>query len=278
MGLKFGRLKYMMLPGRQVRLKKSWGQNLLIDSSALSFIAEFIKRISKDKAIVEFAAGSGNLTERLLNNNLNVLAVEMEREIVKRLKTRFGNNKSLQILEMNMMKFDFEKYYQEYGRLVIAGNLPYNLSKFFLFKIFDNSMFISDAVLMFQYEVARRITARPGEREWSLMSVFSGLLSDAQIIKVLEPGSFLPPPDVRSAVVYFKFYDDIDRYMLYKSSRGIFKEVFNYPRKSLRNIIKTRFGEEYLKTLDKKIDLNKRPQNLTIEEIRIICNEISRSN
>lgn len=258
-----------------VILKKSWGQNLLVDRPVLEFMAGFIRNVSYTNCVVEFAAGTGNLTEYLINSGLYVFAVEMERDIIKILDSRFGNQSSLKILNMNMMDFPFEEYSRKYGRMTITGNLPYNLSKLFLFKVFENAPYIKDAVLMFQYEVAIRLVASCGDRDWSVMSVFSSLLSEANIIKIINPNAFFPPPKVRSALVHFKFYDDInDKYVLYKQINKVVQEIFKYPRKNLRNIIRSRFGDEKLVSIGRMVDLNKRPQNLTLDDIRSICNEI----
>lgn len=264
--------------GRDIKLERSWGQNLLVDRAALEFISNFVDNISDGDCVVEFAAGTGNLTEYLLKRGMNVVAVEMERGVLEVLHRRFANHSGLKIIEMNMMDFSFEKYYIEYGRLIIIGNLPYNLSKLFLFKIFEHSPYLQDAVLMFQYEIARRIVALPGERDWSVLSVFSSMLAKTNIVRILEPDSFMPAPRVRSAIVHFRFYDDIgDRYMLYKRSNRVVREIFNYSRKSLRNIIRSRFGDEKSVSIGRLVDLNKRPQNLTLDDIRNICNEISGS-
>lgn len=251
-------------------LKKSWGQHLLINPDILESIADSVLREFGAKVVIEFAAGSGNLTEYLLEKFNKVIAIEMERDVLKRLRDRFGRNEKLEILDINMMNFDFKSFFEKYGRLVIVGNLPYNLSKHFLFKIFENSIYIKGAILMFQYEVAQRIVANSGDRDWSTMSVFARMLADPEIIRVIGKGAFLPPPKVDSALVCLKFFDDIARYKLYIESNKFVQEIFNYPRKSLRNIIKARFGDEVLMAIQNIVDTTKRPQNLTLDEIELI--------
>ncbi|GEM_PF-1803215 len=255
---------------RSHHLKKSWGQHLLVDQRILSQIASEVKRAAGNDPIIEFAAGTGNLTEYLTNLCKYVIAVEMERDVISELKKRFEGKKGIEIIEMNMMNFDFKKYYEKYGRLIIVGNLPYNLSKLFLFRIFENACYVKDAFLMFQYEVARRITAEVGEKEWSVMSVFARTLSLPEIIITAGKSSFNPPPKVDSSVVHLGFYDSMDRYMLYKGFNRIVQEIFNYPRKSLRNIIKSKFSEKFLPLIQERVDLNKRVQNLSLDEIKFI--------
>ncbi|MGB9599695.1 MAG: 16S rRNA (adenine(1518)-N(6)/adenine(1519)-N(6))-dimethyltransferase RsmA [Myxococcota bacterium] len=264
------------LDSKSQRLKRSWGQHLLINRDILEFIANNVSRESDNGVVIEFAAGSGNLTEYLLESCEKVIAIEMERDVLKSLKKRFAGNNHLELLEMNMMNFDFRKFFEIYGRVVIVGNLPYNLSKLFLFKVFENAVYIKSAFLMFQYEVAKRVVANTGDRDWSTMSVFARMLSNPEIIKVVGRGSFFPPPRVDSAIIYFNFYEDISRYKLYKECNRSIQEIFNYPRKSMRSILKARFGEDILLSIQDILDITKRPQNLTILEIEKIC-EIIRS-
>jgi len=255
--------------------KKSWGQHFLVDPYVLDSIASSIHTISENNTVIEFASGTGNLTEYLLNKGYRVVAVEMERDAVGQLKRRFIGREGIEILEENMMRFDFESCHKRFGRLVVVGNLPYNLSKLFLFRIFDNSIYIKDAYLMFQLEVARRIVADAGEREWSPMSVFARILSKPEIIAIVKRSSFSPPPKVESAVVHLEFFEDADRFDYYRRNNRLIQEIFNYSRKTLKAIIRLRFGDEYIEHLSKSLDISKRPQNLTLEEIEEICEVIN---
>jgi len=252
--------------------KKSWGQHLLVDPYVLDSIASSVQ--SENNILIEFASGTGNLTEYLLSKGYRVIAIEMEREAVTALKERFSGKEGIEILEENMMKFDFELYYKRYGRMTVVGNLPYNLSKVFLFKVFDNSPFVKDAYLMFQLEVARRIVADVGEKEWSPMSVFARILSEPEIVMVVKRGSFFPPPKVESALVHLRFNSDENTFNFYKRYNRLIQEVFNYSRKTLKSIIRLRFGDEYIQRLERVLDLSKRPQNLTLNELKIICEVI----
>jgi 16S rRNA A1518/A1519 N6-dimethyltransferase RsmA/KsgA/DIM1 with predicted DNA glycosylase/AP lyase activity len=91
----------------------------------------------------------------------------------------------------------------------------------------------------------------------------------------VSKSSFVPPPRVESGVVHLNFYDDSERIFLYKGYNKIVQEIFNYPRKTMRNIIRSRFGEEFLEPLSTRIDLNKRPMELTPSEIEFIYRVIS---
>ncbi len=268
-------MNYSRSKSRSGNLKKSWGQHLLVNETVLETIASEVSSSAGGNPVIEFAAGTGNLTEYLLKKCNKVIAIEMERDVISKLKARFSGNGSLEIIEMNMMQFDFEKYFEKYGRLTVAANLPYNLSKLFLFRLFENAAYIKDACLMFQKEVAERITARPGDRDWSAMSVFATLLSSPSVIIRADRNSFSPPPRVDSAVVYMQFYDDVSRYLLYRKFDRMVQDIFNYPRKSLRNIIRSRFGEKYLIEISGRVDLSKRPQNLTLDDIEFIYRVIS---
>lgn len=243
---------------------------MLINTGLLESIALEVKDSSGGGLVFEFGAGTGNLTEYLLKVCRRVIAVEMERDMIKVLKERFYNVDKLDIIEMNMMDFDFEEYFSKYGRLIVVANLPYNISKLFLFKLFDNALYLKDAFLMFQFEVAERITARVGDRNWSAISVFTNMLTTSKILFKVNKGSFSPPPKVESALVWLRFLKDSKMYSLYKSSNKLVQKIFNYPRKSVKSIIKLLFGKRYLDVLSERLDLSKRPQSLTLDDIRIL--------
>ncbi|MCX7944565.1 MAG: 16S rRNA (adenine(1518)-N(6)/adenine(1519)-N(6))-dimethyltransferase RsmA [Deltaproteobacteria bacterium] len=258
------------------RLKRSWGQHILINRNVLEIIASIVSESADKQPVIEVAAGSGNLTEFLSKRCSKVIAVEMERDMVDSLRKRFESSKNVEIIEMNMLRFEFEKYYRKYNRLVITGNLPYNLSKLFLFKLLDNAVYIKDAFLMFQFEVARRITAKPNDRDWSSISVVTNILTKPELLLKVGRGSFKPQPKVDSAFIHLSFFDDTSRYLLYEKCNRMIQDIFNYPRKNLRNIVKSRYGTQYLDIVGKGIDLSLRPQNLTIGDIQYLCNTILR--
>jgi 16S rRNA (adenine1518-N6/adenine1519-N6)-dimethyltransferase len=184
-----------------LRAKKSWGQNFLGDEEILDHIAR-LAVVEPGTPVVELGAGLGHLTAVLLARGATVIAVERDRDMAAVLRGELGDR--VRVLEADAARL---RYAELAGgaRVVVVGNLPYHLTSPILFSLLDQAAVIVRAVLLVQREVAERIAAAPGTRDWGLLSVLLQHRADVSVERRVPPGAFQPPPKVESAVLRVAF-------------------------------------------------------------------------
>jgi len=187
-----------------VRPKKSLSQNFLINDKAARRIVESLE-LKKDDTVLEIGAGKGALTKHLLGKAEKVFAVEIDELLCSHLHQRFGERENLVIVNMDILKVNFENLIGGGNLCKVVGNLPYQITSPVLSLLVKNRAVIPLCVLMVQKEVASRICAVPGNRDWSPLSIAVQLYSDVKILFHLKPGSFFPPPRVESSVIKMVF-------------------------------------------------------------------------
>jgi len=183
--------------------KKSLGQNFLIDPEALQTIVEALD-LKPGEPVLEIGPGIGFLTELLIESGAQVTAVELDDNLVTRLKNTFG--KKLNVVHKNFLDFDLNEYGPD--KFKVVGNIPYHITTPIISHIFGEvgeprswSHKISRVVMTIQYEVGLRLVAHPGEKDYSRLTLLSNYFTNAKIEKKLPQDSFLPAPKVRSAIV-----------------------------------------------------------------------------
>jgi 16S rRNA (adenine1518-N6/adenine1519-N6)-dimethyltransferase len=229
-----------LLDRHGLRAKKSWGQNFLGDEAILDGIA----RLAVERAgevIVELGSGLGHLTERLLAHGARVVAVERDRDMARVLRGEFGE--SIRLVEADAARVDFARLAAEApggaaeGRVAVAGNIPYHLTGPILFSLLDQAAAVSRAVLLVQREVAERLSASPGTKDWGLLSVLLQQRGPVEIDRVVPRGAFHPPPRVESAVVRIDLHGRAPRDADPRRFRLLVKGGFGQRRKTLRNAL-----------------------------------------
>ena len=241
--------------------KKSLGQNFLNDNKIIKIIAD-IGNISHSDLILEVGAGTGNLTEKILEQSpKKLIVIEKDQSLALYLKDKFGDR--INIFNEDMMKFDYKKYYKE--KLIVFGNLPYNIStqilvKWIRIKNLDN--FCKKFILMFQKEVADRILAETNTKNYGRLSILSNWKMKIDKVIDIEPESFKPTPKVKSTLLVFtpkkKYYNLKNT----KNLEHVTNIFFNQRRKMIKKPLKLLFNnyEEISNKLNLKLTL--RPQNL----------------
>jgi 16S rRNA (adenine1518-N6/adenine1519-N6)-dimethyltransferase len=218
-----------------LRPKKSWGQNFLCDPSVNAAIAE-AAQADADHLVVELGAGTGALTRALLERGGTVIAVERDRDLVPILRRELGSSPKLQILEADAARLDYQHLaLRTGGPLIVAGNLPYQLSSRIMVSLADAKDHVSRAVIMVQEEVAARLCAEPNSRVYGLLTVLVQRAFNAEILKRVGPEAFVPRPKVRSAVVQLTphglgFAPARDRHLVHAA-----RAAFSARRKTLKN-------------------------------------------
>jgi 16S rRNA (adenine1518-N6/adenine1519-N6)-dimethyltransferase len=219
--------------------KSRLGQNFLRDQQAIQRIVAALGDISA-RSVVEIGPGKGAITDILAAKAGRLTAVELDRELAWTLQERFLPDKgfpNVQICREDVLAFDFVSAAQgAEERLLVVGNLPYYITSPILLRLAEQSAAIDLAVLMVQREVADRIAAKPGCRDYGLLSVTLQLYGSIELLFALPPEAFVPPPEVHSAVFRWIFEP---RFLELRVEERPFisflKKAFALKRKTLSN-------------------------------------------
>jgi 16S rRNA (adenine1518-N6/adenine1519-N6)-dimethyltransferase len=213
------------------------GQHFLIRGSILERIAAAACPARQD-LVVEIGPGRGALTEKLLKRAARVVAVEVDPRLVERLHLKFAAQPRLEIVCADVLQTDLAQW----GRATIAGNLPYYIAS----PILEKVLLLNPprAVFLIQKEVAERLVARPGDREYGYLTVRTALFARARLLFEVKPAAFHPPPKVDSAVVLLEprapnpGLPDRDAFLRFVA------QCFRQKRKTLRNNLAGFYGKE----------------------------------
>lgn len=226
-----------ILARHNLRPKKDWGQNFLGDEEVLGRIADACS-VGEGDVVVELGAGLGHFTRALADTGARVVAVERDRDLVKVLEKELALP-NVSVLAANAADLDFASVAGA-ERPVVAGNLPYQLSSPILFEVLEQRAHVRRAVFLLQKEVAERIAAPPGGREYGLLSVLLQAFAHVSVVFHVRAGLFHPPPKVDSAVVRIDI-TETPRAEVRDTARFIklVKAAFSQRRKTLWNSLKS---------------------------------------
>ena len=246
-----------------IRAKKSLGQNFLIDNNILTQIVNCVE--IENKNILEIGPGTGNLTKYILNKNPKKFTViEKDNNLTSNLKHLFKEN--INIINDDILNIDESLLFKE--RVIVFGNLPYNISTEILSKWIINlkkDFWFENLVLMFQKEVADRIIADYNNSNYGRLSILANWKLIIKKICDIKPDSFLPKPKIDSSLLLFSPKKDFFKIKDPKNLEKITRIFFNNRRKMIKKPFNQIFNGD-LRILKKlRIDLNLRPQNLDIE-------------
>ncbi|HYM10047.1 MAG TPA: 16S rRNA (adenine(1518)-N(6)/adenine(1519)-N(6))-dimethyltransferase RsmA [Bryobacterales bacterium] len=226
------------------------GQHFLRSPSILDRIAREAVSALGDGLIVEIGAGPGALTTRLLSLGAAVVAIEMDPRLARGLRDNFRDNSRLEVVEADILEVDLAALIAQRtpGRAVVAGNLPYYITSPILRRIFEARGSISEAVLLIQKEVAARVVARPGTRDYGYLSVLCQAHSRPRICFTVPPGAFRPAPKVTSALVRLAIDPLFEQWSVAEPEAFLdFAQLcFHQKRKTLLNNLQGRFERERL--------------------------------
>ncbi len=233
--------------------------------------------------VLEIGPGRGILTERLIEAGCRVMAVEIDPRLSSEIRKRFkGMEDKIEVIEADALKISFTELAERAGkRLKVAANLPYNISGPVLAKFIDERVAFELLVLMFQKEVARRITALPGTKDYGVLSVLCQTFMDVKIEFHVPARLFRPVPEVESTVVKMRVLDapkvDIPDERFFKR---VVKGAFGQRRKTLLNALSTLGIQKVrlLKALEcARIDPERRGESLTIEEFATLTKALQKA-
>ena len=246
-----------------IRAKKSLGQNFLIDRNVLDKIISTTK--ITNKVILEIGPGSGNLTTYILKQKpKKIFVVEKDDDLCLLLKEKFDSE--ITIINEDVLKISEDKISNE--KLIVFGNLPYNISTEILSKWIvnlNNNFWFESLVLMFQKEVADRIIADPNTSKYGRLSILSNWKLNIKKIIDIKPTSFSPRPKIDSSLLLFTPKETSFTFKDTKNLEMLTRVFFSQRRKMLKKPFNQIFKNAKEVAEKFSIDLNLRPQNLEPE-------------
>lgn len=253
--------------------KKKYGQNFLNDElEVLNKIIE-VSNIKNEDSILEIGPGQGALTTMLIDRVKNIICVEIDNDLEKILQKKFSNKENFKLIMGDILEVDLKEYLSPHTKVV--ANIPYYITSPIINKIIENRNLIDEAYIMVQKEVGERICAKVG-KERSVLTLAVEYYGEASYLFTIPREHFKPVPNVDSAFIKIKFYQD-EKY-LRKIDEDLFfkyiKAAFSNKRKNIVNNFATLgYSKDYIKKILKKVEIseNERAENISIDDfIRLI--------
>jgi 16S rRNA (adenine1518-N6/adenine1519-N6)-dimethyltransferase len=245
------------------------GQHFLIQGSVLDRIARAACP-EHEPLVIEIGPGRGALTERLAARADRIVAIEIDPALVDSLREKFRSAAHIAVIRADALETDFGQW----GPAVIAGNLPYYAATPIVEKALEGAS--RHAVFLVQKEVAARLTARPGSRDYGYLSVRTQFFADAEELFDVAPSAFRPPPKVDSTVVRLRPHDraaelgiaDAGRFLAFAG------QCFHFKRKTLRNNLAGVYGKD---AVGQWPEAGQRAEQLTLEQFAELYRRLVRS-
>lgn len=253
------------------KARKRFGQNFLQDQGIIRHIVASI-RPEPDQGLVEIGPGLGAITEHLLAAAGALDVVELDRDLIPRLRISFATyGDNLRIHEADALKFDFTQINDQPNSLRIVGNLPYNISTPLIFHLLEHADQVLDMHFMLQKEVVQRLAAQAGDNNYGRLSIMAQYYCQVENLFEVPPEAFDPRPKVDSAIVRLVPYNELPHVAdNHKNFSNLVRTAFAQRRKTLRNNLKGVLTAEQLEEIG--IDATLRPERLTVADYVKISN------
>jgi 16S rRNA (adenine1518-N6/adenine1519-N6)-dimethyltransferase len=219
-----------------MKARKRFGQHFL-EASWVDRVVETLRPAPGD-VFLEIGPGHGALTLALARRVRSVVAVEIDRDLAPALSARVPSN--VEVVEADFLEVNVDTLVGRGGAFRVAGNLPYNISTPILFRVLslaDNGRRVSNATVMLQREVADRLSAHPGTRDWGVLSACQQLRAKVELLLALPPGAFRPPPRIHSAVVRIDYHQPEPAVKSVEMFDAMVRSMFLQRRKVLTNAL-----------------------------------------
>jgi len=251
------------------------GQHFLVDASYRQHIAAMLDLRPED-LVVEIGPGRGAMTEMLAERARRVVAIELDTVLAEQLQKKLWTESPIEVLQADILAVDLAELCRHHGaeRSFVFGNLPYYITSPIIQRLFTFRDFIRAMALVVQDEVAERLVAAPGRREYGYLTVLTQLLSQPRILLAVPPGAFAPPPKVRSALVEFQMRQtartesllpkaEVERFLQFV------KRCFAQKRKNLPNNLAGSYSRARVELELDHLSLahSVRAEQLTLEEL-----------
>jgi 16S rRNA (adenine1518-N6/adenine1519-N6)-dimethyltransferase len=269
---------------RRPQLKPKLGQHFLADNSFASQIVDALGDVSQH-TVLEIGPGRGVLTSILAKRARRLIAVELDRVLAAQLRLRFGMFPNVEVIEGDILSIDLDSLFGPKPGLrrpgiefkptpaKVIGNLPYYITSDILLRLFDYSKYFETIVILVQREVADRIAAKPGSRDYGLLSATAQLYARVEKLFTLPPGAFNPPPKVHSTALRLTIEPRHEELGL--NANGFkdgfidfLKLSFGQKRKTLWNNLKSTYEEKRLRAAmaEARVKPAARAETLSLEE------------
>lgn len=227
-----------VLQKHKFTIQKKFGQNFLIDSHVLERITEAAQLNSQD-CVIEIGPGLGAMTQYLVKSAGRVIAVEIDRALIPILEETLSGLSNVEILNADIMKVDLRRLIEEKngGRPVkVVANLPYYITTPIIMRLLEEKLPLQSITIMVQKEVAQRMQAGPGSKDYGALSLAVQFYAKAQIVANVPPNCFIPRPNVDSSVIRLTLYEEPPvSAQDEKKMFSIIRASFNQRRKMLIN-------------------------------------------
>ena len=265
---------------RRPQSKPKMGQHFLASEEYAARVVDALGDVSQC-TVLEIGPGRGILTSLLAKRARRLIAVELDRVLAAQLRLKFGMERNVEVIEADVLAIDFDSLFGPKPGLSrpgielkpqpvrVVGNLPYYITSDILLRLFEFSKYFESIVIMVQREVADRIAAEPGGRDYGMLSATAQLYARVENLFTLPPGAFVPPPKVHSSVLRLTI--DPQQQKLGVEGDGFIDFLrlsFGQKRKTLWNNLKTKYeGPELKRALAKaKVKPTARAETLSLEE------------
>jgi 16S rRNA (adenine1518-N6/adenine1519-N6)-dimethyltransferase len=269
-----------VVSSRRPQSKPKLGQHFLASEDAVVRIVEALGDVSQ-WTVLEIGPGRGMLTSLLAKRARRLIAVELDRVLAAQLRLKFGMSRNVEIIEGDILAIDLDSLFGPkpgLGRpgidlkpepVKVVGNLPYYITSDILLRLFEFAKYFESIVIMVQREVADRIAAEPGTREYGMLSATAQLYARVENLFTLPPSAFEPPPKVHSTVLRLTI--DPQQEKLNVAGDGFIeflRRSFGQKRKTLWNNLKATYPEAVLKRAlaDAKVKPTARAETLSLEQ------------
>jgi 16S rRNA (adenine1518-N6/adenine1519-N6)-dimethyltransferase len=265
---------------RRPQTKPKLGQHFLASEDLAERVVDTLGDVSQE-TVLEIGPGRGIMTSLLAKRVRRLIAVELDRVMAAQLRLKFGMARNVEVIEADILAIDFDSLFGPKPGLSqpgielkpqpvkVVGNLPYYITSDILLRLFEFSKYFDTLVIMVQREVADRIAAEPGGRDYGMLSATTRLYARVENLFTLPPGAFVPPPKVHSTVLRLSV--DPQQEKLGVSGDGFIDFLrlsFGQKRKTLWNNLKAKYdGAELKRALaEAKVKGTARAETLSLEE------------
>ncbi len=281
-----------VVSAQRPRTKPKLGQHFLNSEDAAARIVDALGDVTQS-TVLEIGPGKGILTSVLARRARRLIAVELDRVLAAQLRLKFGMARNVEVLEADILAIDFDSLFGPkpgLGRpgielkpepVKVVGNLPYYITSDILLRLFEFSKYFESIVIMVQKEVADRIAAEPGGRDYGVLSATAQLHARVEKLFTLPPGAFTPPPKVQSTVLRLTM--DPQQEKLGVAGDGFIDFLrlsFGQKRKTLWNNLKGRYEDATLKRAlaEANVKPTARAETLSLEKSAAVFRTLHKVN
>ncbi len=253
--------------------RKRFGQNFLIDDQIIHQISSLFATHTDEHQLIEIGPGRGALTEALLKHNVPLTALELDRDLIPILQTRFSHHRHFTLKQGDALQTDFLSLAS--GKpMRLVGNLPYNVATPLIFQLLENIENIVDMHFMLQWEVVARLCASAGDSNYGQLSVVVQNQCETKALFQVPPSAFSPAPRVESGFITITPRDEP---LIQKEKQGQFnqlvKTAFAHKRKTLRNNLKNLLSTEQIEKAG--IDPSARAETLNLNDFSSLTDALT---